>query len=48
MGQIVKLRPIGNWPVAESGIINGPIFNRPQVTNLRYIILSGNLGLLSL
>jgi phosphoribosylamine--glycine ligase len=34
VGQIVNLRPIGNRPVHEFGIIYGPITNRPQVTNL--------------
>jgi len=34
VGQDGILRPIGNRPATEFGIIYGPITNRPQVTNL--------------
>jgi glycosyltransferase involved in cell wall biosynthesis len=34
VGQIVNLRPIGNRPVNHDALPNGPITNRPQVTNL--------------
>jgi hypothetical protein len=34
VGQIGNLRPIGNRPVNNEAYPNGPITNRPQVTNL--------------
>ncbi len=37
VGQDGILRPIGNRPVSNSEFIDGPIANRPQVTNLPYI-----------
>ena len=44
VGQIVNLRPIGNRPVNEFGIIYGPINNRPQVTNLPHKNLLPEVG----
>jgi len=37
VGQIGNLRPIGNRPIRRCFIIDGPITNRPQVTNLPHI-----------
>src|SRR5260221_14447479 len=31
---VANLRPIGNRPINEFGIIYGPITNRPQIANL--------------
>jgi len=38
VGQVGNLRRIGNPPGPVSGIFNGPIANRPQVTNLPHKI----------
>jgi len=38
VGQIGNLRPIGNRPGAGNELFNGPIINRPQVSNLPYKI----------
>jgi len=42
VGQVVNLPADVNRPVAEilSELLNGPITNRPQVTNLPHIRLS--------
>ena len=37
VGQIGNLRPIGNRPVGLDASLDGPIANRPQVTNLPHI-----------
>ncbi len=44
VGQDGILRPIGNRPVNEFGIIYGPINNRPQVTNLPHKNLLSEVG----
>jgi len=38
VGQVGNLRRIGNPPGVDSGIIYGPIANRPQVANLPHKI----------
>jgi ATP-binding cassette, subfamily B, bacterial len=44
VGQIGNLRPIGNRPVNNEALPNGPITNRPQVTNPPHIRVLDNVS----